>query len=94
MPGFNCLGAGQKVSRIGFGGKNWLEHPESSKRKFDAFLRVCRLHELLWHLNLALTYRGSVSVLSAVELKLAETERLSHLPPDDPAVRDLHAYGA
>lgn len=89
---YDCLGAGQKVSRIVSGGKSRPEHPESSKRMFDAFLRVCRLHEQLWHLNLALTYPDAVSVFSAVEMKLAETERLSFLPPDDAAAPDLQAY--
>lgn len=89
---YDCLGAGQKVSRIASGGKSLPGHPESSKRMFDAFLRVCRLHELLWYLNLSLTYPDAGSVRLAVESKLAETERLSLLPPDDAAVPDLQDY--
>ncbi|HWP98669.1 MAG TPA: pentapeptide repeat-containing protein [Syntrophomonadaceae bacterium] len=80
---FDCFGAGQKVAQVSFGGRDWLKVPESAKQMFGAFLIMRQLHELLWYLTEALTLQPACSIHGALRSMLHETERLTHLSPDD-----------
>src|SRR5882757_1510351 len=52
---YDCFGAGQKVSQIIFGGRDWREGPsERARQMFDVFPVVRQLHELLRYLEEAL----------------------------------------
>ncbi|GGQ07641.1 pentapeptide repeat-containing protein [Streptomyces roseolilacinus] len=44
---FDCLGAGQKVSQVTFGGRDWRAEPDSARTMFAVFPVVRQLHELL-----------------------------------------------
>jgi hypothetical protein len=48
---FDCLGAGQKVTRDTFAGADWRSDRELAGRMFAAFAVLRGLHELLWYLN-------------------------------------------
>ncbi|MFI8099495.1 pentapeptide repeat-containing protein [Streptomyces sp. NPDC086023] len=52
---FDCFGAGQKVSQITFGGRDWRAHPGTSREMFEVFPVMRQLHELLWYVTEALT---------------------------------------
>ncbi len=52
---YDCFGAGQKVSRITFGGQDWRREPGSAERMFAVLPVMRQLHELLWYLGEALT---------------------------------------
>jgi uncharacterized protein YjbI with pentapeptide repeats len=47
---FDCLGAGQKVSQVTFGGRDWRGDPGTARRMFAVFPVVRQLHELLAYL--------------------------------------------
>ena len=79
---FDCFGAGQKVSKVSFGGHDWRKVPESAKQMFKVFLIMRQLHELLWYLTEALTLQPARSIHGALRSMLGETERLTHLSPD------------
>src|SRR5262244_4212574 len=51
---FDCLGAGQKVAQVTFGGRDWRADPALAAPMFAAFAVMRQLHELLWYLNEAL----------------------------------------
>jgi uncharacterized protein YjbI with pentapeptide repeats len=51
---FDCFGAGQKVSRVTFGGTDWRQAPESAAAMFEVFPVMRQLHELLFHVTEAL----------------------------------------
>jgi uncharacterized protein YjbI with pentapeptide repeats len=51
---FDCLGAGQKVSQVTFGGRDWREDDGTARQMFAVFPVVRQLHELLAHLAEAL----------------------------------------
>jgi uncharacterized protein YjbI with pentapeptide repeats len=74
---FDCFGAGQKVSQVTFGGRDWRQEPESAPQMFAAFGVMRQLHELLWYLTQALALRPSGALRDA----LAETERLTRSQP-------------
>jgi len=47
---FDCLGAGQKVSQVTFGGRDWRDDAGTAQRMFAVFPVVRQLHELLAYL--------------------------------------------
>ncbi|WP_408055486.1 pentapeptide repeat-containing protein [Streptomyces radicis] len=51
---FDCFGAGQRVSRVTFGGRDWRRHPGEARTMFAVFPVMRELHELLWYLREAL----------------------------------------
>jgi uncharacterized protein YjbI with pentapeptide repeats len=51
---FDCLGAGQKVSQVTFGGTDWRQSPGTAPEMFSTFAVMRQLHELLWYLTEAL----------------------------------------
>ncbi|MGY1605352.1 pentapeptide repeat-containing protein [Geodermatophilus sp. SYSU D00815] len=48
---FDCQGAGQKVSQLTFGGRDWRGDPATARQMFAVFPVVRQLHELLGHLD-------------------------------------------
>lgn len=47
---FDCFGAGQKVSRVTYGARNWRDTPGAAREMFEVFGVMRHLHELLLHL--------------------------------------------
>lgn len=52
---FDCFGAGQQVSQVTFGGRDWRSAPEIATDVFAAFAVLRQLHELLWYLTEAVS---------------------------------------
>jgi hypothetical protein len=73
---FDCLGAGQKVSQVTFGGRDWRDDAGTARRMFAVFPVVRQLHELLVHLAEALDREPSGTL--HVELRTA-AERVDAL---------------
>ncbi|CAL9619008.1 pentapeptide repeat-containing protein [Streptomyces sp. enrichment culture] len=46
---FDCFGAGQKVSRVTYGGTDWRRAPGTARQMFEVFPVMRQLHELLWY---------------------------------------------
>nr|WP_244376138.1 pentapeptide repeat-containing protein [Streptomyces ficellus] len=89
---YDCFGAGQKVSQITFGGRDWRQHPDTAGRMFAAFPVVRHLHELLAYLTEALTLEPARSLHGELRHVLDETERLTLLSPEGLAALDLDAH--
>ena len=53
---YDCFGAGQKVSQVTFGGRDWRQSPDIARRMFEVFPVIRDLHELLWYVTEALTF--------------------------------------
>lgn len=51
---FDCFGAGQKVSQVTFGGRDWRQHPGTARQMFAVFPVMRQLHELLAYVTEAL----------------------------------------
>lgn len=79
---YDCFGAGQAVSQVTFGGRDWREEPGSAKQMFAVFPVMRNLHELLWYLTEALTLAPARSVHADLAVALKETERLVALDAD------------
>lgn len=55
---YDCLGAGQKVTQLTFGGRSWHDDAATASAMFAAFTVVRGLHELLWYLTEARALPG------------------------------------
>jgi len=79
---FDCLGAGQRVSQVTFGGRDWRSEPEIAARMFEVFPIMRQLHELLWYLTEALALRPAEPLRAVLAAARDETEQLSLSAPD------------
>jgi hypothetical protein len=79
---FDCFGAGQQVSQVTFGGRDWRTSPEIAARMFEVFPVVRQLHELLWYLTEALALRPGDPLRAELGAARDETERLSAGDPE------------
>jgi uncharacterized protein YjbI with pentapeptide repeats len=89
---YDCFGAGQKVSQVTFGGRDWRQAPRAAPGMFEVFRIVRDLHELLWYLTEALTLPAAGPLHGALSVALAETERLTHSSPDALVTLDIAAH--
>ncbi|MDL4776867.1 MULTISPECIES: pentapeptide repeat-containing protein [Thermomonosporaceae] len=74
---FDCFGAGQKVSQITFGGRDWRRAPDSAPSMFGVFPVMRQLHELLWYLTEALALPAARPVHEGLRAARERTERLT-----------------
>ncbi|MFK4144760.1 pentapeptide repeat-containing protein [Streptomyces sp. NPDC004065] len=90
---YDCFGAGQKVSQVTFGGRDWRTASAGDARgMFEAFPVVRQLHELLWYLTEALTLPAARPVHAGLREALERTERLTLLPPAELAALDVASH--
>lgn len=68
---YDCFGAGQQVSQVTFGGRDWRESPETARQMFAVFPIVRHLHELLSYLTEA------TAILPEPQGMLARVEALA-----------------
>lgn len=88
---FDCFGAGQHVTQVTFGGRDWRD-PAVAEPMFDAFTVVRQLHELLWYLADALGRRAAAPVHGELRAALAATERLAAGSPEEIVGVDVAAH--
>ncbi|MFD9127649.1 pentapeptide repeat-containing protein [Kitasatospora sp. NPDC059571] len=91
---FDCFGAGQKVSRVTFGGTDWRREPGSARAMFEAFPVVRQLHELLWYLSEALALPAARPVHGELRRALEAVDRLSRESAEVLAAADVPAIRA
>jgi len=89
---YDCFGAGQKVSQVCFGGRDWRKAPESAQKMFRVFLIMQQLQELLWYLTEALALQPARPIHGALGSLLDKTEGLTHLSPDSLLDLDVAAH--
>jgi uncharacterized protein YjbI with pentapeptide repeats len=89
---YDCFGAGQKVSQVTFGGRDWRTAPQTATQMFAAFPVVRQLHELLWYVTEALVRPAADSLEVALREALDATEHLTRLPPDELLALDVAAH--
>jgi uncharacterized protein YjbI with pentapeptide repeats len=91
---YDCFGAGQKVSRFTYGGRDWRQHPGIAKQMFEVFPIMRHLHELLWYLTEALTLQSAQSIHADLRTALDDTERLTRLAPEAMLELDVASHRA
>jgi uncharacterized protein YjbI with pentapeptide repeats len=89
---FDCLGAGQKVAQVTFGGRDWRADPTLAAPMFAAFAVMRQLHELLWHLNEALALSSAGPFHEEIDEAFAATERLTNSGLDELVKLDVKTH--
>ncbi|MEU2392367.1 pentapeptide repeat-containing protein [Streptomyces sp. NPDC007369] len=72
---FDCFGAGQQVSQVTFGGRDWRTHPGTAGRMFEVFPVMRQLHELLFYVTEALARPAARPLHPELRRALEETSR-------------------
>jgi Pentapeptide repeats (8 copies) len=90
--GYDCFGAGQWVSRITFGGRDWRRAPHTARQMFAVFAAMRQLHELLWYLSQALASRHARPLHGELQLALTATEGLTRSPAEALVKLDVQAH--
>ncbi|HEY7147428.1 MAG TPA: pentapeptide repeat-containing protein [Streptosporangiaceae bacterium] len=88
---YDCFGAGQQVSQVTFGGRDWRA-PGTAAAMFAAFAVMRQLHELLWYLTEALALPEAGPVHGELGGALAATRRLTLGSPQELAALDVAAH--
>jgi uncharacterized protein YjbI with pentapeptide repeats len=78
---YDCFGAGQQVSQVTFGGRDWRRAPHTAQQMFDVFAIMRQLHELIWYLREAVELPAAHPVHAALGEACDATERLTRLAP-------------
>lgn len=90
---YDCYGAGQQVSQVVFGGRDWRTAPaDDARRMFEVFPVVRQLHELLRYVTEALELDAARPVHAGLLDALERTERLAGSSPDELAVLNVDAH--
>ncbi|MDQ0809356.1 uncharacterized protein YjbI with pentapeptide repeats [Streptomyces sp. B3I7] len=87
---YDCFGAGQKVSQVTFGGRDWRTGGRAHARQmFDVFPVVRQLHELLHYLGEALALPAARPVHPELRRARERVEGLSLGTPEELAALDV-----
>ncbi|MFE4637706.1 pentapeptide repeat-containing protein [Streptomyces sp. NPDC056773] len=86
---FDCFGAGQQVSQVTFGGRDWRSHPGTAGPMFAVFPVMRSLHELLAYLAEARTLPAARPLRTELDAALADTTRWTGASPQDLAEFDI-----
>jgi uncharacterized protein YjbI with pentapeptide repeats len=86
---YDCFGAGQKVSQVTFGARDWRQAPDTAEQMAAVFPVVRQLHELLFYVTEALTLAPARPLHAELRLVRDETEALTLLAPDALASLDI-----
>lgn len=86
---FDCFGAGQKVSRETFGGRDWRDDPDVAREMFGVFPVMRQLHELLRYLDEAVAMPAAGPVRDELREALDDVVRLTNGGPANIAALDV-----
>ena len=78
---FDCFGAGQQVSQVTFGGRDWRRDPPAASQMYEVFAVMRQLHELLWYLAAALALRPARAVHGELRRAFTATQAMTSRPP-------------
>ncbi|MBV7507655.1 pentapeptide repeat-containing protein [Bacillus sp. sid0103] len=92
--GYECFGAGQKVSQVTYSGKDWRNHPALAKEMFEVFPIMQQLHEMLCYLHEALSLKDAQPIYKELQSAFDETEKLTTLSPQSILALNVPAHRA
>ncbi|MDY7101277.1 MAG: hypothetical protein S0880_08825 [Actinomycetota bacterium] len=90
---FDCHGAGQTVTQVTFGGRDWRRHPEVREQMFDVFAVMRHLHTFAVHLTEATTWPAAAPVHDELRQRLDEVVSLTRAGAEELAALDLAPVG-
>lgn len=91
---YDCFGAGQRVSQVTFGGRDWRQDRATATQMFAVFPVMRNLHELLRYLAEALDLEPARPIRVDLERTYADIDALTHQPPEALLELDVDAVRA
>jgi hypothetical protein len=91
---YDCQGAGQKVSQITLGGRDWRTDPKAARWMIVVYPVVRQLHEILGYLVDALDNPAAIGLCPDVEAAIDRINRLTYLTPEALLRVDIDAQRA
>ena len=91
---YDCFGAGQQVSQVTFGGRDWRQNPRAARQMYEVFPVMRKLHELLWYLTAALALRQARAVHRELRLALEATRAMTARPAGELLELDIGKHRA
>lgn len=88
---YDCFGAGQRVARQTFNGRDWRAYPDVAAAMFAAFTAMRHLHELLWYIRAALGWPEATPVHDALLATQRQIEHAASGSADDLGRVDVNA---
>jgi uncharacterized protein YjbI with pentapeptide repeats len=79
---YDCFGAGQQVSQVTFGGRDWRRDPLAATQMYEVFAVMRQLYELLWYLAAALALRPARAVHGQLRQAFTATQTMTNRPAD------------
>jgi uncharacterized protein YjbI with pentapeptide repeats len=92
--GYDCFGAGQHITQVVFGGRDWRSDPDVAIDMFALLPVVRQLHELLWYLADAADRAAAQPVHADVERLRGDITRLVGHSVDDLVRLDIGPHRA
>lgn len=92
--GYECFGAGQKVSQVTYRGNDWRDQPALAKEMFDVFPIMQQLHEMLCYLQEALGLEEAQPINKELRYAIGETEKLTNINPQSILELNVPAHRA
>nr|WP_302596727.1 pentapeptide repeat-containing protein [uncultured Cellulosilyticum sp.] len=89
---YECFGAGQKVTQVTYGGKEWKASPKVAKEMFEAFLHLRQLQEMKWYLTDAVTFKAVAPIKEDIIDGLEDTDVLTKLSAKELLKVDIEAH--
>jgi hypothetical protein len=80
---YDCQGAGQKVSQIVFGGRDWRHDPTTARWMLVVYPIVRQLHEMLAYLDEAMAVPAAAALGRDLLLVLDEIDALTRRSPEE-----------
>jgi uncharacterized protein YjbI with pentapeptide repeats len=89
---YDCFGAGQQITQVTFGGRDWRRTPKLAAPMFAAFTVMRQLHELLWYLHEARTQATTRPLADDLARACDATAALTRRAPDALLTTDVAAH--
>jgi uncharacterized protein YjbI with pentapeptide repeats len=89
---FDCFGAGQQITQVTFGGRDWRGAPAIAGQMFAVLPVMRQLHEMMWYLAQALDLPAARRVHPRLRAALTETAALTDGTAEALLALDLDAH--
>lgn len=89
---YDCFGAGQKVTQDYYPTANWKTEPKEADQIFEVFLCLFQLHQMLWYLIEASTFKLGENIKDPINELILENEQMTALLPEEILKLDIDAY--
>lgn len=79
--GYDCFGAGQKVTQVIYNSSNWHTKPTKAQEMYDVFLAIFQLHQILYFLAEAKTIIPARALWDDINVLVKEGREVCNSTP-------------